>query len=226
MNDVYKDDYCVYKHTSPDGLVYIGITKNNPIKRWNNGNGYKKNIHFYEDILKYKWENFDHDILEVGLSKRDAYKKEVQYIKKYNSANPIFGYNNTYGGNGLLPPHAIQRLRESHKNRQYKNKINKICTESDTKRKDKKINKYDIEELKKFYRQCTIGKHGKPIYCYENNKAYKSIQEASEQLSIGYNSINLCVLGKQNSANKLHFIYLLDLIHDTDSFFSFGKLEK
>ena len=61
------------------------------------------------------------------------------------------------------------------------------------------------------------------IYCYENNKAYKSIQEASEQLSIGYNSINLCVLGKQNSANKLHFIYLLDLIHDTDSFFSFGN---
>ena len=90
MNDVYKDDYCVYKHTSPDGLVYIGITKNNPIKRWNNGNGYKKNIHFYEDICKYKWENFDHDILEVGLSKRDAYKKEVRYIKKYNSANPIF----------------------------------------------------------------------------------------------------------------------------------------
>ena len=34
-------EYSVYKHTFPNGKVYIGITKQNPLKRWRNGTGYK-----------------------------------------------------------------------------------------------------------------------------------------------------------------------------------------
>lgn len=30
--------YCVYKHTSPNGKVYIGITKKKPNDRWENSN--------------------------------------------------------------------------------------------------------------------------------------------------------------------------------------------
>lgn len=36
------NNYTVYKHTSPVGKVYIGITKMNPVRRWANGLGYKK----------------------------------------------------------------------------------------------------------------------------------------------------------------------------------------
>ena len=36
-----NNKWCVYKHTSPSGGIYIGITKQNPIVRWNNGFGYK-----------------------------------------------------------------------------------------------------------------------------------------------------------------------------------------
>lgn len=31
------NNYCVYKHTSPSGKVYAGITKLKPKYRWNNG---------------------------------------------------------------------------------------------------------------------------------------------------------------------------------------------
>lgn len=31
------NNYCVYKHTSPSGKVYVGITKLKPKYRWNNG---------------------------------------------------------------------------------------------------------------------------------------------------------------------------------------------
>ena len=48
-------EYCVYKHTSPNGMVYIGITRQNPIKRWMNGKGYSYNTYFYNAILKYGW---------------------------------------------------------------------------------------------------------------------------------------------------------------------------
>ena len=47
MND---KKYVVYKHTSPNGLVYIGITCQRPTRRWNGGNGYSYNHHFYDDV--------------------------------------------------------------------------------------------------------------------------------------------------------------------------------
>lgn len=45
-------NYCVYLHTSPTNKYYVGITKQNPLKRWANGRGYCKNKHFYNAILK------------------------------------------------------------------------------------------------------------------------------------------------------------------------------
>ena len=42
-----QNNFCVYKHTCPNGKVYIGITCQNPIKRWKGGSGYKNNKHFY-----------------------------------------------------------------------------------------------------------------------------------------------------------------------------------
>lgn len=38
--------YCVYKHTAPNGKVYIGITKQKPKYRWGRGSGYRTNEHF------------------------------------------------------------------------------------------------------------------------------------------------------------------------------------
>lgn len=34
------NNYTVYKHTFPNGKIYIGITKQAPSKRWRNGTGY------------------------------------------------------------------------------------------------------------------------------------------------------------------------------------------
>ena len=40
------DKYLVYKHTTPSGKVYIGITKRKAEERWLEGRGYKYNKHF------------------------------------------------------------------------------------------------------------------------------------------------------------------------------------
>ena len=32
-----KNNYCVYKHTSPSGKSYIGITNQRPERRWRGG---------------------------------------------------------------------------------------------------------------------------------------------------------------------------------------------
>lgn len=90
--------YTVYKHAAPNGKVYIGITMQNPEKRWQNGNHYKGNKHFYRAILKYGWENIRHEIVANGLTKEQACAKEIELIAKYDSTNSRYGYNNSTGG--------------------------------------------------------------------------------------------------------------------------------
>lgn len=46
------NNYIVYKHTSPSGKIYIGITSKVPRKRWSNGNGYLNNDYFTKAIKK------------------------------------------------------------------------------------------------------------------------------------------------------------------------------
>ena len=90
--------YTVYKHTTPNGKVYIGITSLEPEKRWNGGRGYSQNKHFFNAILKYGWDNIDHAILHSGLPQSDAQRIEAQLIKLYQSNQPQCGYNHSEGG--------------------------------------------------------------------------------------------------------------------------------
>lgn len=90
--------YTVYKHTTPSGKIYIGITALNPVKRWGGqGQGYCGQV-FYRAIKKYGWDNILHEILFSGLSKRRAEQKEREMIEKYQSDNPQYGYNISEGG--------------------------------------------------------------------------------------------------------------------------------
>lgn len=91
-------EYSVYKHTSPSGKVYIGITSLRPEYRWNHGIGYQKNQYFYRAIQKYGWDNFQHEILFDGLAKEEACNKEIELIALYDSTNPACGYNVSTGG--------------------------------------------------------------------------------------------------------------------------------
>ena len=94
-----KDNiYYVYKHTVPNGKVYIGITKQNPNRRWRNGHGYYSSNLFFNAILKYGWINITHEILHEGVTFEEACNLEKYYIQYYNSNNSEYGYNITKGG--------------------------------------------------------------------------------------------------------------------------------
>lgn len=87
------DLYLVYKHTDPNGKVYIGITQNHPQTRWNEGGGYEKQTRFYKAIQKYGWIHFEHEIVAAALSKEEALEIENELIIKYNSFDEAYGYN-------------------------------------------------------------------------------------------------------------------------------------
>lgn len=95
--------YCVYKHTTPSGKIYIGITSRNPKSRWANGNGYKNSRHFFNAIIKYGWNNITHEILFNNLTEQKAKEIEITLIAKFNSNHASFGYNRTRGGDTSIP---------------------------------------------------------------------------------------------------------------------------
>jgi len=89
--DLIKERYSVYKHTDPEGKIYIGMSCN-PKGRWSNGSGYR-NQFFYEAVKKYGWNNITHEILYSDLTKEKAEKIEESLTLKYKSYEQDKGYN-------------------------------------------------------------------------------------------------------------------------------------
>lgn len=107
--------YSVYKHTSPSGKVYIGITGQDPETRWRNGYGYHKGMFFRNAIDKYGWDNILHEILYTDLTKEEAEQKEIELIAKYQSNNREFGYNIANGGSTIGKHSTETRKKISEK---------------------------------------------------------------------------------------------------------------
>lgn len=108
----------VYMHTNKiNNKKYIGITsEKDPNRRWKNGFGYKQQV-FFRAIQKYSWENFDHEIILTNLTEKEAKIKEQELIAKYQSNNPLYGYNRSKGGD-VLPektPELLEKISSSLK---------------------------------------------------------------------------------------------------------------
>ena len=102
LNYPLNDDdrtYLVYRHIAPNGKAYIGITKQNTDRRFQNGNGYKTQQLFWRAIKKYGWTSFKHEILDEHLTEKEACEKEKYYIMEIYKTFAPYGYNVSEGGN-------------------------------------------------------------------------------------------------------------------------------
>ena len=108
--------FFVYKHTSPSGKVYIGITSQLVERRWRGGKGYPQNERLTNAIHKYGWDAFTHEILFSGLTKEQACEKEKELIARYDAYNPKKGYNKSLGGeHGRHSEQTRSRIGEAEK---------------------------------------------------------------------------------------------------------------
>ena len=87
--------FTIYEHVNKyNNKKYIGITSKNTNIRWGeNGINYKSNKIFFNDILKYGWINFEHNILFSGLNSTEAKRIERDLILKYKTFDINYGYN-------------------------------------------------------------------------------------------------------------------------------------
>ena len=119
-DEVVEDKrYTVYRHISPSGKVYVGITKLPVRYRWKQyGIGYQNCKLFFKAILKYGWDNIVHEIVLSDISKSEAIYAEKYLIKWYKMHG--ISYNTADGGEGsegfIMPDEAkyqiSKRLKE------------------------------------------------------------------------------------------------------------------
>lgn len=199
--------FCVYKHTTPNGKVYIGITSKNPLVRWKNGHGYKNNLHFWNAIIKYGWDNIKHEILFDGLTKEKACEIEIQLINQYRSNEFEFGYNSSTGGelsaagckwteehkrktSFTLMGHAVseqtkEKIKAARKNQTYFGVCNPKCGK-------------DNPKARNVIQMNTSG---------EIVKVYETIKQAAKDNLVCHQSISDCCRGKLKTVKGFVFIY-------------------
>lgn len=208
--------YCVYKHTSPSGKVYIGITKNNPTKRWRNGKGYHENSYFWRAICKYGWDSFTHEIVASLLSREEAAAMEVDLIAKYKSNDPKHGYNITAGGEvNILPRSSLDKISEKNKHmvftEEHRKKISearkKLLAEHPEKRPSRKGCKLSEHQMRLLI-EASRKAVSKKVECVETGAVYSSMTEASRATGVNLSSLSETLHGKQKRAAGFTWRYV------------------
>lgn len=185
--------YKLYRHTSPSGKVYIGITSTSVYARWNKGRGYKECNAFYNAIIKYGWDNIKHEVLFSNLSREQAERLEIEIIAHYKRLG--ISYNISDGGN-LSSKSEYSRKRSSENMR----RLWKTCPEKLI-HKGIKRPPVSIE---------TIRKRSKPVVQFSTSGAflakYLSVSEASIATGISNKSIRNCCAGGYFSKKRAKFV--------------------
>lgn len=177
-NNKTENNHYVYKHINKiNGKVYIGQTKNIH-KRWH-PSSYIGSPYFYNAIIKYGWENFDHIILKKNLSQEEANYWEKFFIIKEDSFNPKKGYNIKKGN------------EENFTYFSGRGSLNGFYGK-----------KHSLETIKILKEKKTGGNNprAKEVICINNQMRFPSCKEASNWCGIHRANISRCCRGERPTA--------------------------
>lgn len=112
-------EYLVYKHTSPSGKSYIGITNNYTRRCYAHRDPNSGCAAFAAAVKKYGWNNFTHEILVKGITLDEANTLETKFILEYDTLSPN-GYNLTTGGGvTTLSEETRQKISKSNTGKKH-----------------------------------------------------------------------------------------------------------
>lgn len=197
-----EKSYTVYKHTSPDGKVYIGATSNSLNRRWQNGYGYRENKDFYSDIEYYGWDNFSHDIVASDLTETEAYKLEENLIQQYCTTDPGKGYNKSIGGKG------VRGVIPSVETRTKIGDAERGTNSDETKRKIASVHRGT--RLTEEHKQKISESIKKKVLCIETNTVYNSLYEAAINTGANACGISSACNGRYETSGGYHWKYYND----------------
>lgn len=211
--------YVVYRHTAPNGKMYVGITSMVPEKRWSNGFGYVKSPLFFRAINKYGWENFKHEILLEGLTIEQASLAERIFIGYWNLTNSDCGYN--LEGGGLqhydISDATRKKMSESASKRRASEETRRKMSIANTGRRHTDEAKRKIAKHHSGVGNPMYGKYGKDnptskrVSMIDSSGnvvlTFDSIREAAAHVGIEPSGVCWCCKGKQKTAGGCRWKY-------------------
>ena len=201
-----NNTFTVYKHTSPSGKIYIGITSLPVERRWQDGKNYKSSIIFYNAIRKYGWENIKHEILFTELTRDQAEQIEIQLIAQYKSNNSKYGYNIEEGGHvAKMSAETRAKLSKAHLGKHYKKRRNH--TEEEKKAISQKLKGRTSPMKNRHWTEEQRAKVGTPIICKNTGETFYSISEASRQTGCDKANIMRVLKGEYKQTGGMSFGY-------------------
>lgn len=196
----------IYLHRNKiNNKVYIGQTIQPIEERWKNGAGYKTCYYFYNAIQKYGWDNFEHIILEQSedWTQEELNNKEKEYIQKFNSTNPKYGYNICDGGSNISPnalPKAIEWMKEHPEFGQAR---------AADMLKWQKEHPEEILEMRRINAAKATEARKKKVQCMETGEIFESASEAARKTPKTTQS-KICMVcrGQRKTCGGYHWQYV------------------
>lgn len=127
----------VYRHVSPSGKSYVGMTRYTWEKRAGKDplGSYATSLRFLQALKKYGWESFQHEVLETLNEVPALYQREAYWIdyfdcvgNGYNRANPF--RDQEVDSIALLEVAKLESQRKRIENLYYEKRfsLNEIAT--------------------------------------------------------------------------------------------------
>lgn len=197
--------FTIYRHVSPIGRVYVGITNQDVETRWRHGDNYRNSTYFKRAIRKYGWKNFKHEILFTNVEEERAKRLEIELIRHYKGLG--ISYNLTNGGDGTNGYHHTDEYKQ-FKSQQMKEFFStergkEICAKGGKTNLGKKYNRKS---------GFTKGDYQVRIVCQYSlegvllNK-FKSVSDASRKTGANNCQIGKCLRGKAITAKNFIWRY-------------------
>lgn len=213
--------YYIYAHINKTNKkIYIGQTCQKPSVRWANGIGYRHQPYFWNAIQKYGWDGFEHIILFENLSLDEANIIEECLIRKYNSTNAKYGYNNKFGGkNSNHSEETKNKIRENAstywlnkpKSDEVKEKIRQTQTGKKYSEATNKLKGKSGKENYFYGKLLGDSINARPVNQYDKNNvfisAFSCAKEASMLTNIDSSCITKCCKGKRKTAGGFIWEY-------------------
>lgn len=206
--------WTVYKHTFPNGKIYIGMTSQKPYKRWKYGHGYTSQHIMDNAIKEYGWGNIKHEILFANLTKEQAEQKEIEMIKQFRSNEFEYGYNLTSGG--LINrgyKHSDEFRAKISERQRGKPSSRKGCHLTDEQKKHlsdlnkgKRLSQKTKDKMSKARKNGNVW-NAKAVINLDTNEVFESQRMAGIFYNINYKNINLVLRGKRKTAGGYHWEY-------------------
>jgi len=210
----------IYKITNKINFkVYVGKTECKKAEyRWSGHksglkSGIHKNKHLQAAWNKYGEENFTFEVIEQFDPEMnfDLSNLEKYWIEFYGSKNPLFGYNKTAGGEGIINPSEETRQKMS-----LSRKGKPVTEETRQKISEGHKGKIVSIETREKISNSMKGKPGrtkgmaipskrKTVVCVNNNQIFNSLTEAAIFNHCSTGNVSEVCNGKRNHIKGFQF---------------------